>query len=378
MYVTQLPALRDYWYAVARTQDPTPRSVRLFGQDYVLWQGESGEVVLTQPFCPHRGADLATASVTTDQLVCPYHGWQFGLDGRCTAIPQLDPGVPIPPKAKLSTWPVIERYGLLWTCIGEPAVPGPPAWFEADELQWEIHVDFFESWETSAFRIIDNNLDQSHPAFVHQGTFGDPTRPLVPKYELHRTTMGFRSRIPQYVGGVGPQMGIEDERQAFTRIQEAELLGPLHTRIRLEYGGDPPDYCFYSTATPIDDTHSIYIRCSALAGGAEQQPYDLFHSYSRRVVDEDRIVLESTHADFPIDITTEVHLRCDLTTLEYRRTLGRLERGEDKRGVAVGDTTSNLRPSYPSTKERDTSPSDSRSSARINQEDAIGRIRDTV
>ncbi len=344
MYVTQLSALRNYWYVIARSGDSTPKSVRLFGQDYVLWQSEGGEPVLTQPFCPHRGADLATAAIVVDKLICPYHGWQFDINGRCTAIPQLDPGLPIPPKAKLATWPVIEKYGLYWTCVGRPAVPGPPAWLEADELQWEIHVDFFEPWNASAFRIIDNNLDQSHPAFVHQNTFGNPNAPLVPKYELHRTTMGFRSRIPQQVGGVGPQMGIVDEDRSFSRIQEAELLGPLHTRIRLEYGGSPPDYCFYSTATPVDDTHSIYIRCSALAGDSTSQPYELFHSYSRRVVDEDRLVLEATNADFPIDIKSEVHLRCDLTTLEYRKVLARIDRTDvGQASTKLGDAPGDLR-----------------------------------
>ncbi len=341
MKITELIALRDYWYPIAKVDEMTPKLVELFGEEFVLWNSIEGPS-LVQAYCPHRGARLDCASQDTGQLVCPYHGWEFAHDGKATLIPQLEPKVPIPPKAKLATYHVTERYGLVWACIGEPATQGPPAWLEADELGWRVQVDFFEVWASSAFRIIDNNLDQSHPAFVHKSTFGDPTRPRIPQYEVESTPIGFRTRIPQFVGGVGPQMGIEDEDIDFDRFQEAELLAPLHTRIRLEYGGTAPDYAFYSCATPIDDTHAIYMRCSALAGDEESQPYSLFHDYSRRVVDEDKMILETTNPDFPIEITSEVHLRCDRNTVEYRRLLNKLSRSSDPK---FKNGTSNIRPS---------------------------------
>lgn len=325
MKVTKLAPLRDYWYPVAKVADTMPKLIRLFDEEFVLWRSLSG-LSMVQPFCPHRGARLDCGSQDSGLLVCAYHGWQFRGDGSCALIPQLEANVPIPPKAKLATYPLIEKYGLVWACIGNPATQGPPAWLEVDELGWRAQVDFFEIWDASAFRIIDNNLDQSHPAFVHQNTFGDPTRPRIPHYDIETTPNGFRTRIPQFVGGVGPQMGIENEELDFDRFQEAELLAPLHTRIRLEYNGSAPDYAFYSCATPVDDNRAIYMRCSALQGDEISQPYGLFHAYSRRVVDEDKVILEATNADFPIEITAEVHLRCDRNTVEYRRILSRMAR----------------------------------------------------
>jgi hypothetical protein len=173
-------------------------------------------------------------------------------------------------------------------------------------------------------RIVDNNIDQSHPAFVHRGTFGDPSRPLVPRYDLERTSGGFKARIAHEVRGVGPQMGIDDVGLSFERITEVELLGPVHTRIRLAYEGLAADYCFYGSATPLDDERAMYVRLSALSAPEDEQPYEMFHAYSRKITLEDKLVLETTHGDFPLDATTEVHLRCDKTTLEYRRLLGRL------------------------------------------------------
>ena len=40
-----------------------------------------------------------------------------------------------------------------------------------------------------------------------------------------------------------------------------------------------------------------------------------------RVKEEDRIILETTLPDFPLDVTSEVHLRCDAATLAYRRSM---------------------------------------------------------
>ena len=41
------PALRNAWYPVAEPADiaSDPVSVRLLGQDLVLWRGEGGEIV---------------------------------------------------------------------------------------------------------------------------------------------------------------------------------------------------------------------------------------------------------------------------------------------------------------------------------------------
>ena len=327
MKVNEFAGLRDQWYALARVEDVhagAPLRARLFGEEYTLWAPSSGAPVLTEAFCPHRGARLAAGTIQGDRLVCCYHGWEYAPSGLCTRVPQLEPGLPVPPKARTRTWPVVERYGLCWACVGEPSADGPPPWHEADDLGWRVQVDFLEPWAASALRIIDNNLDISHPAFVHRGTFGDPSRPLVAAYEIERTATGYRANVPQDVGGVGPQLGDANEGRRYERSQETELLGPVHTRIRLSYGGAAADYCFYGSATPLDDEHSLYVRVSALAGTEDDQPYSMFWDFSRRVTLEDKVVLEETNPDFPLDITREVHLRCDKVTLEYRRQLARL------------------------------------------------------
>jgi phenylpropionate dioxygenase-like ring-hydroxylating dioxygenase large terminal subunit len=327
MRVSEIAGLRNEWYAVALTdgiEDRRLQTVHLFGEEYVLFVPRTGSPALFAPFCPHRGANLAAGVPLDETIQCCYHGWEFGTDGACKKIPQLDESTPIPSRARVRTWPVVERYGMYWACVGVPAADGPPGWYEADELGWRVNVDFFEPWKACALRIIDNNIDQTHPAFVHQNTFGDPTKPRIPKYDLQHTERGFQARIAHTVGGVGPQMGDADESAFYERITEVELLSPVQSRILLTYEGRAHDYCFYGSATPIDDEHAMYVRISALASDEEAQPYQMFWEFSRRVTLEDQVVLETTHPDFPVELTSEIHTQPDKTTIEYRRILGRL------------------------------------------------------
>jgi phenylpropionate dioxygenase-like ring-hydroxylating dioxygenase large terminal subunit len=227
------------------------------------------------------------------------------------------------------TVPVVERYGLVWVCVGRPVTPGPPSWPEADLAGWRVGVEFFEMWSAAAPRIIDNNLDASHVAFVHRTTFGDPTDARIPAPSVEwLPDGGFRSTVRTQLPGIGVQLGVtDDETRRFERVTETDLLAPLTTRIRLRYHGAGPDYSFYGVATPVDDTTSIYVRITALGGTPQEQPWERFHAFGSRVTAEDRVVLETTDPDFPLDVVSEVHLRCDAPTIAYRRALARhLER----------------------------------------------------
>jgi phenylpropionate dioxygenase-like ring-hydroxylating dioxygenase large terminal subunit len=328
MLVSQMTFLRDHWHPVAVaadvTPDAAPRAVRLFGEDFVLWCTAPGEYALSEPYCPHRSAHLAGGWVDAGRIACPYHGWQFDGAGRCTSIPQMDEGLPAPTRARLRTFPAQAHYGVVWVCVGDaPVSPRPPVWVEGEtEPTWRFEVEFFEEWQVAAPRIIDNNLDQSHVAFVHRSTFGDPRDARLPPTELVPTEHGFANRLVSEQPGVSVQNGqTTDESVRVRRTSEVELLAPLTSRTRLWYGGAQPDYCFFGAATPIDDSRSIYMRLTGLAGTEAEQPWDTFHAFGTRVKEEDRIILESTADDFPVDITSEVHLRCDRPTLEYRKYL---------------------------------------------------------
>jgi 3-ketosteroid 9alpha-monooxygenase subunit A len=87
------------WFVVAESAEVgrKPCNVHYFGQDLVLYRGESGRVVMLDAYCPHMGTHLgmSTMSATVqsdtflegDSIRCPFHAWRFGPDGKCNHIP---------------------------------------------------------------------------------------------------------------------------------------------------------------------------------------------------------------------------------------------------------------------------------------------------
>jgi len=79
----------------------------------------TGKMGLLLDRCPHRLAKLSTGQMIAGRLECLYHGWQFETDGKCSHIPQLPVNTPIPRNAKVKSYGVVERQGVLWVWLGE-------------------------------------------------------------------------------------------------------------------------------------------------------------------------------------------------------------------------------------------------------------------
>jgi hypothetical protein len=137
--------------------------------------------------CIHRGADLSGGKVTANGLQCPYHGWVFDGSGSCVAIPSLTDGAGIPSRARIASYPVLERFGHVWTCLAEPYfdVPDVPGISEIVELdlQWTtgepIPVDCGFMAQTENFR------DVAHFPYVHETSMGG-LDPVVPDLQVTR------------------------------------------------------------------------------------------------------------------------------------------------------------------------------------------------
>src|SRR5947209_8409362 len=120
-------ALRHVWHPVAydATLGSDPLRVALLDEPVVLWRDSSGTPHALNDVCVHRGTALSLGRVIDDQLMCPYHGWRYGSDGRCKAIPQLEEPTRVPGKARVAAYRCQARYGILWVSLEEPRWPLP-------------------------------------------------------------------------------------------------------------------------------------------------------------------------------------------------------------------------------------------------------------
>ena len=83
-----------------------PARIEVDDEPYVVAR-VGGSVLVARDRCPHRGAPLSAGMVEDGCLVCPYHGWRFGADGKVVEIPALGPGASLPPRAKLDLVDVV-------------------------------------------------------------------------------------------------------------------------------------------------------------------------------------------------------------------------------------------------------------------------------
>jgi phenylpropionate dioxygenase-like ring-hydroxylating dioxygenase large terminal subunit len=114
------------WYWLLRSDElrrGRARAVSLMGRDLVVFRGANGTVAALDAYCPHMGAHLAEGRVEGNELRCLFHHWRYDAEGRCTEVPSLGCQA-FPVRAR--SWPVAEKYGLVWLWTGDiPRRPLP-------------------------------------------------------------------------------------------------------------------------------------------------------------------------------------------------------------------------------------------------------------
>ena len=168
----QLP-IPNGWFAVAFSRDVHEGDVvplEYFDEELVLFRTRSGQVKVLDPFCPHLGAHLGHGGrVMGETIRCPFHGWQFdGTSGDCTHIPYCDR---IPPKARVRSWPVQEKNGMVF--VWYHSEQKPPEWDfpvleEIGHADWSEPRTFDLVMDAHVQDTHENNNDPVHFQFVHK------------------------------------------------------------------------------------------------------------------------------------------------------------------------------------------------------------------
>jgi len=166
--------LRNYWYVAAYDHEVSGRPMRrlILGEPVVLYRLEEGTPVALEDRCAHRHLPLSMGKLVGDTLQCHYHGLRYDRSGTCVRVPGQET---IPRSARVRSYPVAERYHWLWLWMGDPALADPQTipdfhWF--DDPAWGARGEYLHvksNWQL----IVDNLLDLTHLAFVHDTTIGN-------------------------------------------------------------------------------------------------------------------------------------------------------------------------------------------------------------
>ena len=172
----------NQWYVAAYGREVGRRedggdlfSRTICGESVLFWRTEAGEVTAMSDRCVHRRFPLSRSPshLIGDTVVCGYHGFTYGSDGVCVAVPGQ---ARIPRTARLKAYPVVEQDGFVWIFVGDPdradstRIPRAP-WL--DSAGWTT-VSGMEPLSARASLLVDNLMDLSHETYLHGGYIGTP------------------------------------------------------------------------------------------------------------------------------------------------------------------------------------------------------------
>ncbi len=189
LYRSEAVALKErshyaprFWHPVAAVSALPPGhalAVELLDLPVLLTHPKEGSPRAFLNRCPHRGVALlepGEESTACRRLVCPYHGWAYGLEGELQAAAResefLEP-------LERSQWPLTPlacavHGSLLWVAIGPDPLPleqqldlvleeaaGP--WQRPRQLLASYSRELACNWKIAH----DNTLDDYHVAVAH-------------------------------------------------------------------------------------------------------------------------------------------------------------------------------------------------------------------
>ena len=168
---------KDHWQAVMRSADikAKPKRILFDGAPLVLFRSAQGIAALFDR-CAHRLVELSTGKVIGGEIECPYHGWRYNGEGRCTAIPGH---VGDMPHYRVRRYAAIERDGVVFVSAGTPE--GEP-YLHCMQGKDVVVKRVRSSAQSTVLDAAENILDATHTHFTHKGVL----RGLTAKRHLVR------------------------------------------------------------------------------------------------------------------------------------------------------------------------------------------------
>ena len=178
---TQMGELfRRYWHpALLSSELPEPGCppvrVKLLSERLLAIRDSEGKLGLIDEFCAHRGVSLWFGRNEHGGIRCAYHGWKYDVNGQCTEVPSESVESGFCKRIKLTSYPLVERGGVLWTYMG-PAEhqPGLPE-FEFATVPAEQSYMSKRFQACNYLQAMEGGIDSSHVSFLHSGNLNsDP------------------------------------------------------------------------------------------------------------------------------------------------------------------------------------------------------------
>ena len=209
---------RCYWLPVLEAAELPengcpPVRVKLLSERLVAFRDSEGRYGLVDEFCAHRGASLWFGRNEDGGIRCPYHGWKYNVTGQCLDVPSEPEESGFRAKIKLTSYPLVEKGGVLWAYLGPPESRPPLPEWEFATVPATHRFVAKRRQECNWLQAMEGGIDSSHVSFLHSGELN--TDPLFKgskgnQYNLNDTRPYFE--VAETPGGlfIGARRNAED------------------------------------------------------------------------------------------------------------------------------------------------------------------------
>lgn len=207
----------DYWYPVGWADQLLPGKVIgvvIWQQAIAIYRDTLGQIHALEDACPHKGVALHKGKVEGCNLACAYHGWEFDGSGECVKVPYLPESQKLP-RAEVRSYPVQEKYNLIWVFPGDAALADscqPPDIPEFQHPDW-LMVTVTAKMQAHFSICNENSMDVFH-GYLHQNLQGW----FNPVLKSLRETEGSVSAEYEvsYKGRMAKFLGLSDRSEDIT------------------------------------------------------------------------------------------------------------------------------------------------------------------
>lgn len=337
--------LRNSWYAAAwdREVGRAPLARTLLNDPILFYRRDDGTPVALEDRCCHRHVPLSKGTIEGDDVRCGYHGLRFDPAGICVEIPGQ---ASIPHDARIRSYPVVERWNLLWIWMGDPARADKaaiPDWWWCDHPDWTVARPDMLYVKCNYQLINDNVLDVTHLVYVHANSIGNKaisefpvttereenlvrmSRMILdrPPPPLYRDVGNFKSNVDrwQIVEHTPPSFTVN--KAGCAELGTGGFQAPPDKRI---------DVLALSAPTPETENSTHYFFCFPRAFRLDDPAMDpVFYEEFVRVFKEDVTILEAQqHALEARSDRPQVNIKVDAAPMAARRLLAEMIAAEQR------------------------------------------------
>ena len=315
----------NFWYPVARSAEITadkPLGVQLMGLQFVAFRDQAGAAHVLSNTCVHRGGALNRGVIKNGAISCPYHGWEFGGDGKCKRVPSLGVDGRPPARAKVDSYPVQEKYGIVFAFLGDlPEAERPPLYDipEYGTPEWKSQLYVLDA-PIYYERSIENGLDPIHNEFVHPMQGGPIMDRNLQKEPLPMEDIPWGSKFFVHFGEKVDRNTVLQSVKTGKPVSRAGSWhqGPnqLVTWIELT---DVNAFHQYIFEAPVDEGHTRIFFLNMRNWLIEDQHDQRMEDVTLKIVNEDLSVLSTLNpVRTPRTNTKEILVPGDGGVLRYR------------------------------------------------------------